>query len=458
LSESKSHSRFFLRKKTSSYYHVDNSFIDVKDAEDRGLLPKSSRRPGIAVGFPAASNQTNATEPTRTGEICSKSLTYVLETTEAGLGNTLLGLWTAYGLALSEQRAFFIDDRHWAYGNYTTFFQPPPKPTCLPPPETQRIPCPRHAAHLLVSQSTFQNTFGQAFQSQFNLKQQFRFLRTGYEALFHLAKPDSQYLGTRLQKIKEDITDAGGNVIAIHIRHGDRHPWEYQYQHSYIPLIKYYNAATSLADTLATSANGTLSSKHLAASRWILASDDPDVYTSTEFKDAMHAQDQFVMASKSQLDAAQKQKKKVAPQRSQQQRFKSENTGWEGGFFKDVFWGLARPVKGMKASEKKAAEETGLQLRGLIGRAYILDLAVLGVAVAPRQDESGLAREWNSAKGVDVHGLKGGVVCGVSSATCRLLGVMMGWDAVMGGKGGKGKRWVNVDGPSGWKGIVVDES
>lgn len=60
------------------------------------------------------------------------------------------------------------------------------------------------------------------------------------------------------------------------------------------------------------------------------------------------------------------------------------------------------------------------RLRGLIGRAYLLDLAVLG---------------------------KGdGVVCGVSSATCRVLGVMLGKEAVEEG------RWWNVDGEQGWAG------
>jgi hypothetical protein len=47
------------------------------------------------------------------GKICERSLTYVLETTDAGIGRTLMGLWLAYGLAKKEDRAFFIDDAHW---------------------------------------------------------------------------------------------------------------------------------------------------------------------------------------------------------------------------------------------------------------------------------------------------------------------------------------------------------
>jgi hypothetical protein len=54
----------------------------------------------------------------------------------------------------------------------------------------------------------------------------------------------------------------------------------------------------------------------------------------------------------------------------------------------------------------------------LIGRGYLLDLAVLGAS--------------------------DGVVCAVGSSACRLVGVMMGWEAVSEG------RWVNVDDGRGW--------
>lgn len=60
-----------------------------------------------------------------------------------------------------------------------------------------------------------------------------------------------------------------------------------------------------------------------------------------------------------------------------------------------------------------------MRLRELIGRGYLLDLAVLGTA-------------------------SDGVVCAVSSAGCRLAGVMMGWEAV------ERARWVNVDEGRGW--------
>jgi hypothetical protein len=87
------------------YYHVDPYFMDVAEAEAHGLLPgeKTSVREDSVVGE----------ELLGRAEVCEKSMTLVLETSDAGLGKTLLMLWTAYGLAQKEGRAFFIDDSRW---------------------------------------------------------------------------------------------------------------------------------------------------------------------------------------------------------------------------------------------------------------------------------------------------------------------------------------------------------
>lgn len=162
----------------------------------------------------------------------------------------------------------------------------------------------------------------------------------------------------------------------------------------------------------------------------MLASDDPDVYTSSELSFALHAQDQIVMASKKQLDATQQTLRSP----SVYHKFTDENMGWEGGFFKSVFWGLGKPAKSARslqvpASVNSAAirgyappSELALQLRGLIARAYLLDLGVLASSE--------------------------GVVCGVSSGSCRLLAVMMGWESAM-----TRKKWRNVDGGFAWTGL-----
>ena len=324
-----------------------------------------------------------------------------------------------------------------AYGKYSTFFQPPASPSCLPPPDHQRLPCPHHARHLLVSAATIPWTFGHGFNEQFEdahkvgvLRQEpmFAFLRAGYEALFHLADADAQYVDKRVHEFDWKIRDKGGLMVGVHVRHGDRHPWEYQYQKSYIPLENYMDAARESLITASTNKNGSEDHVKEMMSKVILASDDPDVYTSVEVSHALRAQEYILLASKSNLDAAQGYSKS-------NDKFVDDNVGWEGGFFKDVFWGLGDPTPSKTARSLQLREEQmenegriipseqALQLRALVGRAYLLDLAVIG-----KSDK---------------------IVCGASSVGCRLLAVMMGWE-----KGIVKQSWRNVDGDFDWKGIV----
>jgi len=65
-----------------------------------------------------------------------------------------------------------------------------------------------------------------------------------------------------------------------------------------------------------------------------------------------------------------------------------------------------------------------VRLRSFMGRAYMMDLAVL-------------------AETSDV------VICTASAMGCRLLAVMVGWERVV-----KQGDWVNVDGEYGWEGIA----
>jgi hypothetical protein len=46
-------------------------------------------------------------------DVCETTMTFVLETSDAGFGKTLMMLWTAYGLAQKEGRDFFIDESRW---------------------------------------------------------------------------------------------------------------------------------------------------------------------------------------------------------------------------------------------------------------------------------------------------------------------------------------------------------
>ena len=105
------------------YYDVDPYFMDVAEAKEHGLLPVSDACVGRGCNLNAPGRRDNQHEEgigIENGAInqdmqrvCEKSLTYVMETSDAGLGSTLMGLWMSYGLAQKEGRAFFIDDSNW---------------------------------------------------------------------------------------------------------------------------------------------------------------------------------------------------------------------------------------------------------------------------------------------------------------------------------------------------------
>jgi hypothetical protein len=98
-------------KRMLNYYQKDQYYIDVKEAEEQALLPpaKAKGRPKNFVEDQSIKNGAS----TDGLKVCDRSLTYVMETEDAGFGNTLMRLWMSYGLAKSENRAFFIDDSRW---------------------------------------------------------------------------------------------------------------------------------------------------------------------------------------------------------------------------------------------------------------------------------------------------------------------------------------------------------
>lgn len=98
-----------LHKRMRGYYTADPYFVDADEAEQQGLMPtskspKSPRPVGMKDGQQGAGDGLM---------ICSTSLTYVMENSDAGFGKTLMGMWMAYGLAQKEGRAFFVDDTRW---------------------------------------------------------------------------------------------------------------------------------------------------------------------------------------------------------------------------------------------------------------------------------------------------------------------------------------------------------
>jgi hypothetical protein len=425
----------------SSSDSLDRHFVDVKEAKADGLLRgwsvKLSRvgkhgSPGHILGEEHNAHLTNQ------APICHKSMTFVLESGDAGLGKMLMQLWTAYGIAQNEGRAFFIDDSRWAYGQYTDIFLPPPSPGCQPPPRHEMIPCPRQARHLVVSAATAgeiltpsQPAISETPAATATQSDAFRLARHGYEALFHLNPEDAAYVSSRISDLTARRTAPPSNsksthsglAIGLHIRRGDCHPLEYQYRASYIPTDVYLERSREILETAFNhsaphGAEDTLAKRH---SFLVLASDDPTVYDSDEvrqpFIPVLRAQDRIKLASKAAIHQA-----KGEPDRAVMRKFVDETFGWEGGFFASMFRHLGTSGPGDKKGEEERPNADSMRLRSLIGRAYVMDLAVLGRAS-------------------DV------VVCTVSAAGCRALGVMIGWE-----RGIEQGAWVNVDGHYGWGG------
>jgi hypothetical protein len=407
-------------RRKGSYYSTDHTYLDIEGAEELGALPRS--------------------EAGSLSDVCESSMTFVLGADDASFGKSLLMLWLSYGLAKKDGRAFFLDDSGWAYGKYSSFFATPPRPRCSQPPRHHIVPCPRSAKHILISSATSPWSFGSAFENEFTHSRIhgsarnrgiYDLLRRGYEDLFVMQGEDALYATSRLAKFKEDAHTHSGSVVGMHIRRGDLHPLEFQFSQDYIPIERYAAASRSM---LRNQLHDSLPETHKGAddlhkfleyvhSPLLLGSDDPEMFDSEELKEAaapfvvQKAQERIQLATKATLDLA-------APAESLREpgsayvKHVEENSGWEGGFYSSLYFALGRSKPGHGSTSTVEPSEGPQRMRELVGRAYLLDLAVLGES--------------------------DGVVCAVSSATCRLLGVMMGWDAVIGG------QWMNVDDNRPW--------
>ncbi|KAK7424860.1 hypothetical protein QQX98_000135 [Neonectria punicea] len=421
-----------------SYDAPDDYFVDVDEAERTGLLPSPpkgvhAKQPGHIVGMDKESMQYKP--------VCQSSMTFVLETPDAGLGNTLMTLWTFYGLAKEQGRAFFIDDTRWAYGTYTDIFTSPPVPDCRPPPRHHIVPCPFQASHLVVSTVTAKEIFPALLAKSHRtagtdngLRGLFDLAHTGYQAMFGLNKQDQAYVDERVSGLqaKAKMVDSSAPdmpVIGLHIRHGDQHPIEYQYRDGYIPAEVFLESVGNLVEEYYNKSSTDTTIER--GSVTVVATDDPIVYEEAEFSKVIPSQERIRLASKVAIDEAN-------PNPHALHHFVDETFGWEGGFFSPMFWNLGVDRKNnaanapngvnvhntnMEARHMAPPSEQTLRLRSLIGRAYMMDLAVLA-------------------------GASDQVVCAVSAMGCRLLAVMMGWE-----DGIEKGDWVNVDGSYGWTGI-----
>ncbi|CAK7274498.1 hypothetical protein SEPCBS119000_006203 [Sporothrix epigloea] len=413
----------------------DNNFIDVHEAEEAGYLTGSvsiatlmnqqadNNDDGNIVGEEDTLSARRAQKP-----VCSRSLTFVLASTDAGLGRTLMLLWMAYAQAQAEGRGFFIDDTRWAYGRYAQIFAPPPSPNCRPPLRHEMLPCPHQARHLVMTVDTAsrfilaENDDGAEDITPEHTAHLFDLAYKGYEALFHLNVDDAKHVAKRVKEIKAEAAgeklssnaDSSkkehGAIVGVHVRRGDRRPAEFQYRDSYLPLNLYADRATGeIAASAHARGKGSFPSS--LPSVMVLATDDPMVYQAEEFAGATRAQKHIRLANKAVTEPP-------VPQRGVLHKFVDEAFGWEGGFYAAMFWNLGGAASPAPDTVPVAAE--ALRIRSLVGRAYMMDLAVL----AESSDQ---------------------VVCAVSATGCRLLAVMMGRDKAL-----KQGRWINIDGDYGW--------
>ncbi|KAK2595247.1 hypothetical protein QQS21_007034 [Conoideocrella luteorostrata] len=407
-----------------SYDQPDDYFVDVHEAEQAGLLsviskgqpPKHSGR-FVGVSFESMSGK----------PFCDQSLIYVLESPNAGLGDAVMAMWTLYSLAKEQGRSFFIDDSRWAYGTYTDLFQPPPIPNCRPPPRHQMLPCPAQTRHLVVSSVTIKDVLPVLLtkhqregQTDLGRKDLFELAHAGYKSLFKLSKEDQDYVAKRVRNIraKAQYTKLPVDlpIIGLHIRHGDRHPHEYQYREGYIPSEVFAGYGSSQVEAHYNQTNVSPDQYEVVR---VIASDDPMVHQEPEFSDAMLAQERIQLATKQVIEDANTDPHYL-------HHSVDEAFGWEGGFFAAMFWNLGEKPKNNAVEEGRGSppsEET-LRLRNLVGRAYMMDMAVLA-------------------------GASDKVVCAVSAMGCRLLAVMMGWERAI-----EHEDWVNVDGEYGWSGLT----
>ncbi|KAM0341354.1 hypothetical protein ACHAPU_010097 [Fusarium lateritium] len=420
-----------------NYDAKDEYYIDVYEAERTGLLTPykgiHAKNKGKFVGVDK--------KQIKHKPVCESTMTFVLESSDAGLGNTLMMLWTFYGLAKQLDREFFIVDKRWAYGPWSEIFDAPPIPECRPPPRHHMVPCPFQARHLVVSSATAKEVFPALLAqnhrvagSEDGLRDLFELARIGYEDLFFLNDDDQTYVDGRVTGLQtkaktENVLATHAPIIGLHVRHGDRHPLEFQYRGTYIPADAYLKQASHYVEEFynMTGTQDPSQRQHIT----IIASDDPTVHEEPEFSHTMPSQDRIRLASKGAIARANGNQHSL-------KNFVENSFGWEGGFFAPLFWNLGVDSKNNAAEapagvnvdgvNKEArhmappSEET-LRLRSLVGRAYMMDLAVLSES---------------SDK----------IVCSVSAMGCRLLAVMMGWEDSIENGG-----WHNVDGSYGWAGI-----
>ncbi|KAJ4195325.1 hypothetical protein NW759_016472 [Fusarium solani] len=295
-----------------SYDAPDDYFVDVYEAERSGLLPASGKAirlkaRGHVVGMSKAS--------VKHKPVCQSPMTFVLETPDAGLGSTLMMMWTFYGLAKEQGRAFFINDSRWAYGTYTDIFEAPPAPDCRPPPRHHMVPCPFQARHLVVSVVTAKEIFSALLAKSHRIAETDNGLRdlvelaqTGNRDLFRLNQDDQAYVDNRVTGLEAKA----------------------KYRDGYIPAEVFLQQVVQLVEAHYNSSAAGDAKPHAIT---LLASEDPTVHEEPDFSNVILPQERILLASKDAIEEAN-------PNPHMPHHFVDETFGCEGGFFAPMFWNL----------------------------------------------------------------------------------------------------------------------
>lgn len=292
------------------------------------------------------------------------------------------------------------------------------------------VPFPKGARHLVVSATSWSWTVGNLGHRRFDVRKSgreheralFTLARRGFSDLFHLKPEDQDFVNQRMSAIRSEAAGADDlPVVGVHVRRGDLHPRDWIYSRDYLPYERYTEAVLEIMQrSRSRDSIDPGSDKKMPV---LVMSDDPDTIVQPDLLgpladnnyDVQLAQSRIILASQRSLEH-----KVAVQQESGFFKHVDEASGWEGGFFASLFNGLGKAPTGDSTIDDGTTPNEGItDLKRLVGKSYVLDLAVTG-----RSDA---------------------VVCAVSSSTCRVLGVMMGWDKV-----NHGSSWVNVDDGQRW--------
>jgi hypothetical protein len=212
-------------------------------------------------------------DPTAAATGGNGSLTYYLSGSW-GMAESLLEVFTAYGLALHEGREFVLDHEDWLWGAWGDYFSS--KPTFASSrgvAELVGLPCPRSTHHLSVSHATSTFVFGHAFIDEFenptkagSLRQDriFALMHVGSTALLRLRPELRREVEKRKKELIAEADMGGGAWVGIQVRKGDWKPrtWGWRKAGNGVPLDAIADAAAELSE---------------GEGRVVVMSDDPEV-------------------------------------------------------------------------------------------------------------------------------------------------------------------------------------